>query len=141
MECLISNFGFRPRTDLSDWGRHIFRELNTEADKLAGRHRYHFQEHSNDTSMLAYRLFFDGSRTSTGTGGGWVLYGSRDGSRDASCDWERLADLSFQMDASATVTACELEAALFGMDNVHARFTNFSNSARAMGEWTPLNFF
>eukprot|EP00973_Karenia_brevis_P063223 8790424-Karenia_brevis.AAC.1 len=69
-------FSVRPRQDCSSWSRHVFRELNGEADALAGLHAYTYVEHIPDLAFKCYRLFFDGSVSQKNSGGGWVLYGS-----------------------------------------------------------------
>ncbi len=64
-----------PRTDASDIFRHIYRELNAEADRLAGS--------STPSEVFPYmdpmpylRFQFDGSSTKDRSGCGWILYGS-----------------------------------------------------------------
>eukprot|EP00973_Karenia_brevis_P078040 10840374-Karenia_brevis.AAC.1 len=53
---------------------HIFRELNGEADALAGLHHNASSVYEPIRRHNCFRLFFDGSKTETGAGGGWVLY-------------------------------------------------------------------
>eukprot|EP00959_Pyramimonas_sp_CCMP1952_P318902 6672555-Pyramimonas_sp.AAC.1 len=53
------------------------------------------------------------SHTASGSGGGWVLYGAQDIVYDDPSEWVRVADMSFVFDSRATVTAAELEAALW----------------------------
>ena len=139
IQSMVELFGIRPRSDDADWGRHIFRELNCEADALAGVHRFAFQEHSCDTNWVAYRLFFDGSCTESGAGGGWVLYGSRHVFHDSLHEWEKLADLSFALGTGATVTAAELESCSWGVSYLKARLQGIRESHDNIHKWRTLD--
>ena len=98
----------------ADWAKHTYRELNQEADELAGRHECTYKLHLRDCHFSRFRLFFDGSHRSDPSGGGWLLYGSSDVADDNATEWSRIAELSF-MHKSTTVTAAELESSLWGM--------------------------
>ena len=45
-----------PRQDCCEWSRHIYRELNGEADTLAGLHRFTYQKLCNDMSFNRFCL-------------------------------------------------------------------------------------
>jgi len=71
---MSTEVGARPRQDAADWGRHIYRELNVEADKLANQHRHEQTVLSTAKLYKRFRLFFDGGVTANAAGGGWILY-------------------------------------------------------------------
>ncbi len=126
-----------PRTDDADWGRHIFRELNTEADALASRHAHSYALYTSAFDFNIFRLYFDGSAADTGSGCGWVLYAAKEAAQDRVEDWTKVADMSFPLGASATVTAAELEACFCGVSYLLAspdgRAEHFCRT------WTPLD--
>ncbi len=138
LERMLRYSRLSPRCDTADFGRHIFRELNGEADSLANRHCFTSSFHSDDLRFGYYRLFFDGSVTSTATGGGWILYGSHGVQADAQEEWLRVASLSFPMGLEATITACELEACLWGVAFEAALFEGRDAAVANVKEWTPL---
>ena len=70
LERMARKYFVAPRQDYCEWSRHIYRELNGEADILAGRHRFTYQDLCRDTSFNCFRLFFDGSCNRLGTAGG-----------------------------------------------------------------------
>ena len=84
-------------------------------------------------------MFFDGSATSTGSGGGWVLYGADDAIHGHPDDWTRLAALSFSMPASATVTAAEMEACLWGVVYVASWLQNPQTAHTNVKNWRVLD--
>ena len=114
LEELITKCCFYPRHASADWAKHTYRELNQEADELAGRHECTYKLHLRDCHFSRFRLFFDGSHRSDPSGGGWLLYGSSDVADDNATEWSRIAELNF-MHKSAIVTAAELESSLWGM--------------------------
>eukprot|EP00973_Karenia_brevis_P073740 10248919-Karenia_brevis.AAC.1 len=61
----------RPRHENADWGRHIFRELNTVADGYAGRHNFSYECMCTRRDFANFRLCFDDSVRGSGSGGGW----------------------------------------------------------------------
>eukprot|EP00973_Karenia_brevis_P045707 6329188-Karenia_brevis.AAC.1 len=68
---MIQTKRLKPRHETADWGRHIYRELNTQADELAGRHVLSYERVDNAVPYTCFRLFFDGSVSQSGSGGGW----------------------------------------------------------------------
>lgn len=115
LERLHCSSGLEPRSVSADIHRHIFRELNVEADALAN------EAHSKGTQSWQsnglrrcrfYRAFFDGSKRGASTTGAWILYGSQgEASHSSECVWMKLAWSHFPVDAASS-TGAELEAAL-----------------------------
>ena len=135
LQQLQEESGVRPRTDTADWGRHIYRELNTEADILANRHEDSRHMETNLQDFKCYRLFFDGSVTKTKAGGGWVLYGATQVAQDSQEEWNRIAAVSFPMPPNSTITACELEACLWGVSFIASLFVSESQAAVNLQTW------
>ena len=75
------------KTTTSEWTRHIYRELNAEADKLANKHRDEKKITPGLGQHRCYQLFFDGSVTADSAGGGLVLYGSSAVVHDSPDEW------------------------------------------------------
>ena len=101
-----------PPRDHHDFHRHVFRELNAEADAKAnlgrqcGRCSWHAA--SSWTSLPYLRFFFDGSCKDGECGSGFVAFGSASpGVTDA--DWTIIGWMCFDVSASS-ITAAELEA-------------------------------
>ena len=139
LQDLAVDVGLRPRLDDADWSRHVFRELNQEADAQATRHAHSYTEHSCERGSLHFRFFFDGSCSSTGSGGGWVFYGTAGAKTDAPEEWVRIAELSFPLQKGATVTAAELEACLSRLAYFKAWIRGPVEAARHVKTWTPLD--
>ena len=100
-----------PRTEVADFFRHIYRELNTDADSMANRHAdtWTLEPYLKPASFV--RAFFDGSRHEDKTGFGWVVFTSEDPRTDDRNVWSKEATRSVAISAEATITAAELEAA------------------------------
>ncbi|CAK0832361.1 unnamed protein product [Prorocentrum cordatum] len=98
-----------PRHCSAEWARHVYRELNAGANELANRHCFKYQQYCSVDGFRYFRIYFDGSVSDGGVGGGWVLYGSRHLTTDAPEDWSKIADLSFGLRGGAAVAATELE--------------------------------
>ena len=91
------------------------------------------------TTFACYRVFFDGSCASNGSGGGWILYGSNNAQADTEDEWTRVASLSFCLQAGATVTSAELEAALWGVAYVRARLSSPVEATNNLKNWKTLD--
>ena len=128
-----------PRQDHADWGRHVYRELNAEADALASKHTYTYVEHDADSDYNCFRLFFDGSCTKHAAGGGWILYGAAQVNADEVEEWTKLAEMSFPLCRQSTVTIAELEACLWGVAYMLARLQGRTSLAHHLDAWRPLN--
>jgi len=111
LENHVTASGLRPRCRDADFARHIFRELNGEADALAGKHcdEYNFWKPERLTEFHYYRVFFDGSAAPDSSGAGWVLYGT-ESILDDPAEWEKIAAKSLALPKGCSVTAAELEA-------------------------------
>jgi hypothetical protein len=92
---------------------------------------------TNLQEFKCYRLFFDGSVTKTKAGGGWVLYGATTVAQDTQEEWKLIAAVSFPMPPSSTITACELEACLWGVAFIAALFSGGSHAATNLQTWQP----
>ena len=137
LQTMLIDFGVMARAGDADFVRHIFRELNGEADALAGRHAYTYVEHTSRYDFRCFRYFFDGSCPGASSGGGWVLYGAMDVVSDTECEWTKIASLSFPLDAGSTVTAAELEAALWGMAYLLSRLKGKVSVEEHVETWQP----
>jgi len=123
--------GIRPRTDSDDFFRHIYRELNTEADRLANLYE--------DTWTLEYygeparriRAFFDGSKRPSKSAFGWIVYVC-DGGNDEISDWKTLATRSVVLPKQATITAAELEACSSLVSFLRAYFIGYAQALEAI---------
>ena len=138
MEFMLHRAGLTTRHDIADWGRHIYREFNSEADALANRHCYIAKFKIPVFRCNYFRLFFDGSVASSGCGGGWILYGNYGIVTGAPEEWFEIASLSFRMGPQATVTACELEACLWGVMFTTALLEDEGAATINLKEWRPL---
>ena len=130
---------FLPRQSTANWVRHIYRELNGHADKLANKHSYSFWINQDLFKFPFYRLFFDGSVGKRGAGGGWALYGCTDINQDTLSDWHLVAELSFGMPATATITVCELEACLWGILFTEALQNSLEAALLNARTWQTMN--
>ena len=99
----------RPREDCADFCRHIFRELNQEADAMANRHgsSCHVKEYGEPAACV--RAFFDGSVKGKRAAFGWVVQECSAGDQDMS-KWRTVATKSGSLPDGASITAAELEA-------------------------------
>jgi hypothetical protein len=135
---MFENSCVRPLEEIAQWGRQIYRELNTEADKMANLHKDERHVTAGLRHFSCYRLFFDGSVTPKGAGGGWVLYGATEVRQDAPEEWTRVASVSFAMPHGSTITICELEACMWGVAFVAALFQGEAEAAANLESWKPL---
>ena len=95
----------------ADMHRHVFREFNQDADRLANLgHDGRQWDYEGELAPMPYmRLYFDGNLSDRGCSGGWVLFGSTcPGPSDD--NWTKIATMSFPIMADS-ITAGELEAA------------------------------
>ena len=129
----------RPRADTADWARHIYGELNTEADSLANKHCNEYLLSNMSSAFTCYRLFFDGSVNQNGAGGGWILYGAVGGHGAEPQEWTVIASCSFEIPQDATVTICELEACVFAVVFMRALTQGVNEAHECMQSWQPLH--
>ena len=116
IECLSALFtaGWCTRTTLGDPARHIYRELNAQADFLAKSPHQATRMAATPEDICGhqrYRLYFDGSSTQDGSGMGWHLMAVGD---NADSMEMLLADASFTLPVGTSAIDAELTAALHG---------------------------
>eukprot|EP00973_Karenia_brevis_P091572 12408182-Karenia_brevis.AAC.1 len=133
--------GLMPRARDSEWARHIYRELNQRADALANKHAHYCYMclRSKPQSFKYYRIFFDGSVARSGAGGGWVLYGCSDLHTDVPEAWTVVAERSFPMPKTATITACELEACVWAVAFLRDLLDSTEKAMENIRTWQPLD--
>ena len=68
IERMVAANSMLPRHETADRGRHIFRELNREADAPANKHSNGSSIDWDNCRYRYYRLFFDGSVAAHGCG-------------------------------------------------------------------------
>ena len=108
---LFAQAGIRPRHDTADICRHIYRELNTEADHHANKYSNNWWLETYNAPAKCIRAFFDGSRRGNQAAYGWVVFASDLASCDCSSEWSWIATKSCVLPEGASITAAELEAA------------------------------
>eukprot|EP00973_Karenia_brevis_P025725 3548920-Karenia_brevis.AAC.1 len=130
----------KPRTESAELFRHVFRELNVDADKLAGQDHEDamIQAHSWPAPYL--RLQFDGSSTASKSACGWVLYGSHSVKDDSEQEWTKLAWHSFRLPARVSSTAAELEALVAAVSFLHAYAQGVETAWSMLQNWQPVDF-
>ena len=137
LEEAASTYGLAPRCDSADFGRHIYRELNGEADHLANKYCYTVDFHIPAPKYTYYRLLFDGSVSKSGCGGGWVLKGSHRVDKDMPEEWSNVARVSFPMPRHSTITTCELEACVWGVAFTMLLIRNADAASDNLKQWAP----
>ena len=105
---------------------------------LATRHCCSYFEHTILSDLSTYCIYFDGSVSSHGAGGGSVLFGARSLCNDDENSWLRVSELSFSLSPKATVTVAELEAALRSVMYLCSRLQGRSSLAQHLESWQPL---
>ena len=135
---LVEMHDLRPRAETADWGRHTYRELNTEADSLANKHCNEHLLSNMSSAFSCYRLFFDGSVNQNGAGGGCILYGAAGGHADEPHDWTVIASCSFEMPPDANVTVCKLEACVFAVVFMRALTQGVKEAHKCLETRQPL---
>ena len=136
---LVQSADVRPRQDCADFCRHVFRELNGEADELAGRHAntWHLETYSNPASCA--RGFFDGSVKGDKAAFGWIVLSSCAGDEDMSL-WKPIAYKSGCLPDGATITAAELEAGLSLVSFLHSYYQSYDKALSNICAYSPMNY-
>ena len=107
---------FASRTPDADWYRHVYRELNTEADALANKamDQQCSSEWARPRSLLRpYHLrgWFDGGKRNDELSScGWLLQANFDECVDE-CRWSTVETASLLLPPGTTVIDCELTGA------------------------------
>ena len=127
-------------TDDADVFRHVYREPNAEADRLAGLRVSGWHVEPYDKPFQLLRLQFDGSSTSTHAGCGWALYGAEEVNHDVDDKWTLAAWHAFRLPAKMSCTAAELEAMAAGVHFIAADVQGYEVSRRCLQTWQPWDF-
>ena len=137
---MFVHHNLRPRMDSAEIFRHVYRELNTEADKLAGRAdaTWHMEHYTSPYPLL--RLHFDGSSTHTAAGCGWILYGAHHVADDEEKEWICIAWHAFKLPNKVFCTAAGLEALAAGVHFVVAYLRNANEAQKCLQTLRPQDF-
>ena len=119
----------RPRTETADFCRHIYRELNCEADRLANKYADSWSLEYYDKPATYVRAFFDGSRRSSQAAFGWIVYTCCDPVLDEESGWTPVARRSLVLPSRATITAAELEACSSLVSFLQAYYVGYEQAA------------
>ena len=104
-----------PRTTIADWYRHVYRELNHEADALANRAMDEMRSSAwcrphSFLRPVRLRGWFDGGRRSASVAScGWLIKASYESSPDAA--WYTIASASVLLPTGTTSVNAELTGA------------------------------
>ena len=116
-----------PLRNSSDFCRHVFCELNRDADAIANRHSntWHLEEYTQPG--ICMRGFFDGSVRGKKAAFGWILFASSDGDDDMT-RWSAVAHKSGCLPDGASITAAELEASCSLLSFLHAYYQSYAKA-------------
>jgi len=117
----------RPRQDSADFCRHVFRELNGQADALANRHCNTWHLDVYDKPATCIRAFFDGSVRRGKSAFGWIVLACPSGDADMEL-WRTVASKSGSLPDGATITAAELEGSLSLLSFLHSYYQSYHKS-------------
>jgi len=122
---LVQQRGVRPLRDSSDFCRHVFRELNGDADAMANRHSntWHLDEHARPG--ICMRGFSDGSVRGKRAAFGWIPLASSNGDDDMT-GWRAVAYKSGCLPDGASITAAELKASFSLFSFLHACYQSYA---------------
>ena len=141
LQRMMSKSLILPREDHGDFHRHVFRELNTEADHEAGLvHTLGRDAWIIEFATLPpfFRCHFDGSKLGNRCSCAWLMYASMDpGVNDDS--WYLFARMQFPLMASSS-TAAELEAAASAHFFFTALLDVHSSAERFLKSWIPHSY-
>ena len=129
----------RPRTDSADFFRHIYRELNTEADALANKYADSWSLEYYEAPAKHIRAFFDGSRRPSKAAFGWIVYASS-ANGDEISDWKPLATRSCVLPQQATITAAELEACSSLVSFLRAYYLGYTQALQTIQTQSLLDY-
>ena len=128
-----------PRENKADFCRHIYRELNTMADKIANKY-------CNDSMLLPYvtpakrtRAFFDGSKKGNKAAFGWAVFAAMVDSGDEESQWQLIAWKSSVLPDGASITAAELEAATSVISFLNAYFQGHTRALANISDFQVMD--
>ena len=141
-DCACQQFFVAPPTDCADFHRHIFRDLNSEADAKANFGREHvncsWSCPLSPNIFCCFRLYCDGSLKDGACGAGFIVYASAGpGTQDD--NWIQLAWMSYRVEATS-ITAAELEAMAGAQAFICNLLRNPSQWQESFGKWRPNNY-
>ena len=134
------DFHVRPRVDVAEFCRYIYREFNTVADRLANKY-------SDDWTLSPYTrpekgvgAFCDGSRRGNQARYGWVVYALPIDSSDELCAGQLIATKSCRLPDGATITAAELEAAWSVLSFLAAYYEGYDSASAAIRKFPTIDY-
>ena len=143
-DLLRSNSLLIPPIDHMDCIRHVYRELNAEADSKAnagrvdGRSTWVDMPTLESNAFQFLRIYFDGSFKDGKCGAGFVVSCSGNpGPNDDS--WDLLAWMAFPV-SGKSITAAELEAAAAGQAFLAALLHGPAHVHAFLQTWEPYNY-
>jgi len=140
IEKMVICHGLSSRSKAGEMFRHVYRELNAEADAVASRAENAGTIVTDSPPPRLLRLMFDGSVTTSRASGGWILYGADDIVVDDEAEWRVLAWQSFIFPTKVSITAAELEACFAGVTFLHAYLQGPEFARHHFSQWHPYNF-
>ena len=150
LHVLSSVFETKPRSDTSDFCRHIFRELNTMADRLANKYRNEWMLLPYTAPAKCIRVFFDGSRRKNKAAYGWVVCAfspptqanvpDEAASPDELSAWYPIASKSCLLPEGVSITSAELEAASNVISFLHAYYQGYAKAAEAIRTFPTMDY-
>ena len=140
-ESVFSTALVAPPADASDFHRHVFRELNADADSKANMGRSDGRATwccGRLAVMPCLRVFFDGSFKDGKCGAGFVALGSCDPG-PADDKWTRLAWMAFPV-TGVSITAAELEASVVAQTFLVSLLRGPLEAVRFLDQWGPRQY-
>ena len=136
---LVREGHVHPCHNSADFCRHVFRELNGQADELANRHSntWHLDEYVRPVGCI--RGFFDGSVHGKRAAFGWIVLGSSCGDSNMSL-WQIVAHKSGCLPDGATITAAELEGSSSLVSFLHAYYQSYQKAVDNISTYASMNY-
>ena len=128
-----------PRIDTADFCRHIYRELNTVADRLADRYRNEWMLVPYTNPSKRIRAFFDGSKRGNKAAYGWAVFVLPTDSMDELSALQPIATKSCLLPDGASVTSAELEAASNLICFLHAYFHGYDEAISTISKFPTMD--
>ena len=129
----------RPRQDSADFCRHVFRELNGQADALANRHCNTWQLDVYDKPATCIRAFFDGSVRRGKSAFAWIVLACPSGDADMQL-WKAVASKSGSLPDGATITAAELEGSLSLLSFLHSYYQSYHKALADISAFPSMDY-
>ena len=136
---LVNVFDVRPKRDVCDFCRHIYRELNTEADRLAYKHASEWSLEAYSEPAPRIRGFFDGSVQGDKAAFGWIVFALDVDKVDSRENWVHVASKSGTLPDTASITAAELEGLSSITSFLRAYYISYEDAMADMECTTNIN--